>query len=107
MFALHSKTRGGPITDDLASPAGCFATAHGTTQVQRLPCNDSGNGMTHMHAVGVHNPGHDPLVGVDIRRWNIPFRTQNVDERSGVAPSDLLQFGARELTGIANDSTLG
>src|SRR5208337_4347244 len=49
-----------------ATPGSLTAPAR-SANVDRFAGHDGGHGLASMHGIGVHHPGHDLLVGVDIR----------------------------------------
>ena len=57
------------------------------------------------HAVGVHDPGHDLRVGVNVRGGNVFVRADDGGNLVGVAASQVLQLVLGKLVGIADDAT--
>src|SRR5437764_4511907 len=92
--------------DHDAAPGG-FAAAARPADVDRLPGNYRGDGLPHVHGIGVHHPGHDLFVGIHVGRGNIFFRADEFDQFSGVAASHAFQFTHRHFVRIANDAALG
>ena len=93
--------------DDHHAAAGGFAASARSAHVQRLAGDNSRNGLPHVHGVGVHHPRHGLFVGVDVGRGNVFLGADELDELGGVAAGHALQFAARHVLGIANDSALG
>ena len=60
-----------------------------------------------MHAVGIHDPGHDLFIGVDIRGGDVFFGTEKLEQLSRITTGQPLQLSGRHLGRIANDATLG
>src|ERR1700747_3740494 len=48
--------------------------------IEWFSCHDAGDGSTHVHGVGIHNPCHRLLVGVDVGCGNIFLRPDEVDD---------------------------
>src|SRR5258705_11700129 len=61
--------------------------------------------MVHMHGVGIHDPGHNLLVGVDVRTGHIFFRTQDLHQFRSVPSAVALQFTLGHLVWTANHPT--
>src|SRR6059058_1887491 len=61
--------------------------------------------MAHMHGVGIHDPGHDLFVRVDVRAEDIFFRTQDLNELRSVPSGESLEFTLGHHVWIANHST--
>ena len=60
-----------------------------------------------MHGIGIHDPRHGLLVGIDVGRGHVFFRADELDELRGVAARHALQLTHRHFVRIANHSTLG
>ncbi len=63
--------------------------------------------MAHVHGVGIHDPGHGLLIGVDVGRGNILLRPDEVDDLRRVAARHALQFALAHRLGVADDAALG
>src|SRR5215472_4569047 len=59
--------------------------------------------MAHVHAVGVHDPRHRLLVGVDVGCGHVLFRADGIDDLGDVAARQRLELTARHDVGIADD----
>src|SRR5205823_10905173 len=77
------------------------------TDVDRFSGDDRSHRLPHVHGIGVHNPRHGLLVGVDVRSGNVFFRPNELEQFGGIPPGHALQFSHRHLVRIANHSTLG
>ena len=71
---------------DHDAAAGGFAPPERAAHLDRLAGHDGRRGVADVHRVGVHHPRHDLLVGVDVRRRHVLFRTDRVDDFGDVAP---------------------
>ena len=60
-----------------------------------------------MHGVGVHDPGHDLFVGVDVGSGNIFFGANEIEQFGRVAAGHALQFAHGHRVRIADDAALG
>ena len=72
-----------------------------------LPGHDAGDGLAHVHRVGVHEPRHDLRGGADVGRRDILIGPDDLDQFGGVAAGDALEFGGGKLVGIARHPALG
>ena len=75
--------------------------------LMRLAGDDRRDGLAHVHGVGIHHPGHDLLVGVDVGGGNVFFRPDEFDQFGGVAAGHALDFAHRHFVGIADHAALG
>ena len=87
--------------------AGGLNAAARAADVERLAGDHAGDGLAHVHGVGVHDPGHGLLVGVHVGRGNVLLRSDEVDDLRGVAAGHALQFALAHCFGIADDAALG
>ncbi len=71
-----------------------------------LPVTTAVVGDADVHAVGVHDPRHHLLVGVDVRRRDVLLGTDGVDDLGDVAARQRLELAARHLRGVADDAAL-
>jgi hypothetical protein len=85
--------------DDHAAAAGGLRAAARAAQRQRLAGHHGRHGVARVHGVGVHDPGHHLLVGVDVGRGHVALGSDEVDDLGGVAARELLQFGIGEQLG--------
>ena len=72
--------------------AGGFVAAFRAADTHGLSRHDRGGGIALVHAVGVHHPGHDLRVRVDVGRRNVAVRTDQWLDFHGVAPGQLLKL---------------
>ena len=96
----------GFVADDHDAASGGFAASSRAADVHRLAGDDGGDGLAHVHGIGVHDPGHGLLVGIHVGRGNIFFRPDEFDEFRGVAARHAFEFAERHFFGIANDCRL-
>ena len=92
--------------DDHAAAAGGLGTAARAAESERLAGDDGGDGVARVHGVGVHDPGHHLLIGIDVGRGHVAFRSDEVDDLGGVAAGELFELGVGEHVGIADDAAL-
>ena len=92
--------------DDHHAAAGRFAPAERAAHLDRLAGHDGGRRVADVHAVGVHHPRHDLIVGVDVGRRHVLFRTDGVDDLGDVAARQRLELAARHPRRIADDAAL-
>jgi hypothetical protein len=59
-----------------------------------------------VHGVGVHDPGHDLIVGVDVGRRHVLLGPDGVDNLGDVAAGERLELPPREAVGIHDDPPL-
>src|SRR5579863_7718 len=72
-FFLKFQFLDGFIADDHDAAAGGFAAAARSPHVDGLASHDGGDGLAHVHGIGVHHPGHGLFVGIDVGRGNVFF----------------------------------
>ena len=71
-----------------------------------LPVTTAVVGVADVHAVGVHDPRHDLVVGVDVGRRDVLLGTDRVDDLGDVAARQRLELAPRHARGIADDAAL-
>ena len=103
----HAEVLEGLIGDDRDAAAGGFAAAAGAAEGDGLAGDDGGDGLAHVHGVGVHDPGHGLLVGVHVGGGDVFFRADELDERGGVAAGHAFELALGHGLGIADDAALG
>ena len=59
-----------------------------------------------MHAVGVHDPRHQLIIGVDVGRGHILFWTDRIDDLCDIPPRQRLKLASRHPRRIAHDPSL-
>ena len=92
---------------DRASPSRRLTAAKRAAHLDRLAGDDGRDRMALVHGIGVHDPRHDPLVGIHVRSWHIGIRTERRDDADRVTPGQALELAHAELTRIADHATLG
>ena len=92
------------VADDHQAASGSFNAPVRPAQFERLAGHNRRDGMAHMHGIGIHDPGHDLLVGVDVGTGNIFFRPQQLHQFRRVPSGEALQFTLGHLVRIANHS---
>ena len=90
-----------------AAPACRLPSAERTAEIERLSGNNGGLSSAHVHAVGIHDPRHDLLVRVHVRRRDVPVRAERVEQIRSVTPRNFFQFDAGQLCHVAPDRALG
>ncbi len=103
----HAKLFNRLADDQHDAAAGGLAASARAADLDRFAGDDGGDGLAHVHGIGVHHPGHGLLVGVHVRSGDILFRTDDLDDLGGEAAGHALQFAARHGLGIADDPALG
>src|SRR5208283_5631774 len=106
-FARQAELLDGLVADHHHAAAGGFTASAGATDVDGLAGHDGGDGLAHVHGVGVHHPGHDLFVGVDVGGGDIFFGADEFDQLGGVAAGHALQFAHRHFVRIADDAAFG
>src|SRR5215472_8988716 len=89
------------IADDHHAAASRLAAATGSADVDGLAGYHRGHGLPHVHGVGIHHPGHDLFVGIDVGSGNVFFWTDEFDQLCCVAARHALDFAHRHLVRIA------
>ena len=78
--------------DKHAASAGSFRATERSTQLERFAGHDRRDSVPFMHRVGVHDPGHGLLIGIDIGRRNIALGANKFADLGGIATRDPLQL---------------
>ncbi len=97
----------GFIAHDADAASGSLAPSSGSADIERLAGDYAGDGLPHVHGVGVHDPGHDLFVGIHVGGGNVFFGANELDQLRGVTAGHPLQLAHAHLFGVADDSTLG
>src|SRR6185437_13470230 len=105
--ALDVEIAEGPVADNADSAPGRFPAPTGAADVDGFAGHDAGDGLTHVHGVGIHDPGHDLLVGIDVGGGHVFFRPDEFDDFGGVAAGHALEFAGGHFFGIADHAALG
>ena len=74
---------------------------------QRLPRDDTRDGIAHFLAVGIHHPGHHLRVGPDVGSGDVFLRADQVKDFSGITAGESLQLRAGQFFRRHADSSLG
>ena len=106
-LARQAEFLDGLVAHHHHAAAGGFAASARSADVDGLSGHARGHGLAHVHGVGIHHPGHDLFVGVDVGGGNIFFGADEFDQFRGVAPGHALDFAHRHLVRIADHATLG
>src|SRR5208337_1705158 len=106
-FARQAELLDGLVADHHHAAAGGFTASAGATDVDGLAGHDGGDGLAHVHGIGVHHPGHDLFVGVDVGGGNVFFGADEFDQFRGVAAGHALDLAHRHFVGIADHAALG
>ena len=93
-------------SDNHHSPPRRFASSERPTHLDRLAGDDRGGGVTDVHAVGVHDPRHHLVVGVDVGCRHVLLRSDRVDDLRDVAAGEGLELAAGHSRGVADDAAL-
>ena len=92
--------------DHHAAPRG-FAPAERSAHLDRLAGHHRGRRCGRRACcVGVHDPRHDLLVGVDVGRGHVLLGADRVDDFGDVAARERLELALRHLRRIADDAAL-
>ena len=92
--------------DDHHAAAGRLVTAERAAHFERLPRHHRRRRVSDVHAVGVHDPRHHLLVGVDVGSGDVLFGTDGVDDFGNVAARERFELAPRHLGRIADDPAL-
>ena len=92
--------------DDHHAAAGRLAPPERSAHLDRLAGDDRRRGVADVHAVGVHDPRHDLIVGVHVRRRHVLVGADSVDDLGDVAAGQRFEFAARHPRRIADDAAL-
>ena len=91
--------------DHHAAPGG-LAPPERSAHLHGLTRDDGCGRMADVHAVGVHDPRHDLIVRVDVRRGDVLLGADGVDDFRNVAARQRLELTAGHARRIADDATL-
>ena len=72
----------------------------------RLAGDDGGFGAADVHGVGVHDPRHDLLVRVDVRRGHVLVGADGIDDLGHVAAGERLELAPRHARRVADHAAL-
>src|SRR5690606_18650870 len=74
--------------------------------LDRLARHDAGDRVALVHAVRVHDPGHDLRVGPEVRRRDVHGRADDDGNFGSVATGEALQFAHAELVRVDDNAAL-
>ena len=97
---------GGLASDDHHSASRRLASPERSAHLDRLAGDDGGRCVADVHAVGVHDPRHHLIVGVDVGRGYVLFGSDGVDDLGDVSSRERLELAARHARGVADDAAL-
>ena len=60
-----------------------------------------------VHRISIHDPRHDFVIGVDVRRGNVALGAEEFHDLGSVAAREPFQFAEGEQIGIADDAAFG
>ena len=89
-----------------AAAGGRLVAALGAAEADRLAGDDARDRVARVHRVGVHHPGHDLGVGVDVRRRDVLLGTDQDLDLGGEAAGQALELLLAELLGIDDHAAL-
>ena len=87
--------------------SGRLAPAGGAADRHRLAGHDLADRMADIGGIGVHEPGHDLLVGAHVGRHDVGMRPDERDHLLHIAAGHRLQLTLRQLGRVAGDAALG
>src|SRR5207253_4750467 len=90
-----------------AAAAGGLGAALGTAYAKRLSSHDRRHRMAGVHADGVHHPGHDLGVGVDVGGRDVAVGPDHDTDLARIAAGEVLELVSAELFGIDDHPSLG
>src|SRR5688572_25981625 len=103
----HLEALYGFVDNKKYAAARRFTPARRAAEVDGLSSDHSRDGMTSVHRVSVHDPGHGLLVGIHVRSRHVLFWSNEVDQLCGITPRHPLELTHRHDLWIADDSALG
>ncbi len=86
--------------------AGRLAAKHRAADRDRLPRDDLGHRVPHLHRVRVHHPGHRLLVRGHVRSRDVGLWADEPQQLRRVAPGQALHLAGRHLPGCAANAAL-
>jgi len=105
-FFFHAELCQRLVAANHHAASRCFAASARAAQFNRLARYHRRRCLPVVHRVCVHHPGHRLLARAHIRRGNIALRPKPIDQLGGIAPRQTLQFAARHLARITDNSAL-
>src|SRR5215472_9692537 len=83
------------VTAHHDSATGGFASPSGAPQLNRLSRHHRRRGLTDVHRIGVHHPGHGLFARAHVRGRNVALRSQPIRQFRRVAPRQTFHLSAR------------
>ena len=103
---VHAEVAG-RLDDGVDAAAGRrLVAALGAAEADRLAGDDARDRVAGVHRVGVHHPGHDLGVGVDVRRRDVLLGPDQDLDLGEEAPGQALELLLAELLGIDDHAAL-
>ena len=99
---LQRRERG-----QLAAAPGRFRPAFRAADAKRFARHDRRHGVAGVHADGIHHPGHDLGIRVDIGGGDVPVRSDQDADLTRVAAGQVLELITAEALGLDDHPTLG
>jgi len=107
----HANALGLPFPDSLelldaiecTSPGGIIA-AKASAQRHRLTCDHRGGALPAKLGVFVHHPAHDSGVGINVRRRNVRFGSDEIRYLVNETAAQSFQLQMGQLLGIDDDA---
>ena len=97
----------GRLDDRVDAAAGRrLVAALRAAEADRLAGDDAGDRVAGVHRVGVHHPGHDLGVGVDVRRRDVLLGSDEDLDLGEEAAGQALELLLAELLGVDDDAAL-
>src|SRR5690606_32307137 len=92
---VDARFPGGFAGGHVDAAARGFDASQAATQRDRLAGHHTGGGGAFVHGIGVHHPGHDLTVGIDVGCRDVLVGADDVVDFAGVAAGDALDFALR------------
>src|SRR4029077_17378101 len=107
LFAGKAQFLAGFVAHDHHAAASGLASSSGSANVDGLAGYYRRHGLAHVHGIGIHHPGHDLFVGIDVGGGNVLLGANEFDQFGGVTTSHALDFTHRHFVRIADHTPLG
>ena len=102
----HAQVRRRRLDAIDGASGGRLGATLGATQRDRLARDDAGHGVSRVHRVGVHHPGHDLGIGVDVGCRDVLLGTDEHAQLGREAARQALQLTLGELLGVDHHAAL-
>src|SRR5215469_13464415 len=100
LFFPQPELGDGLVDANHYAPAGRFPAAAGTSQLNGLAGNYRGCGLSSMHGIGIHDPGHRLLAATDVGRGHVSLGAQPIGKLGRVAACETFELPAGHFTWI-------